>query len=294
MKGFFAMLAEAVRSFTRNNCFTRAAAISFYFLFSLIPIVLLITEALTLALGSQSGLADKVIAMAKDVMPFLSERMIADLKGASRASRTFGWVNAAILVLSAEIALSAMSDALFSVFGVKKSYGFFRRKVASALVLMVSAAAALLSVLMSAAALILKGIDLSLLNVDIGKYLLKWFMAGFVLDYVFPFVIVVGAVTAVYKFTAGSNLNLRHAFYGSLAFGALWEAAKHLFALYIAYSPSYRQSSLYGSLGAVMLLFGWIFSSTCLFLFTAAASKAAFDRSPARPRRRQQGNIGRA
>ena len=157
-----------------------------------------------------------------------------------------------------------------------------------------SAAPALFSVLMSAAALMLKGIDISLLNVDIGKYLLKWFMAGFVLDYVFPFVIVVGAVTAVYKFTAGNNLNLRHAFYGSLAFGALWEAAKHLFALYIAYSPSYRHSKLYGSLGAMMLLFGWIFSSTCLFLFIAAASKAAFDSGPARPSRRQQGNIGRA
>ncbi len=286
MRGFFAIIAEALGSFRRNDCFTRAAAISFYFLFSLIPIVLLIIEALTLALGSQGGLADRVIAMAKEVMPFLSERMIADLKGASKASRTFGWVNAAILVLSAEIALSATSDALFSVFGVKKSYGFFRRKVASAIVLMVSVAAALVSVLMSAAVRVIRGIDVSLLNVDIGKYFLDWFIAGFVLDYVFPFLMVVGAVTAVYKFTAGGNLNLRHAFYGSLAFTVLWEAAKRLFAVYITYSPSYRHSKVYGSLGAMMLLFGWIFSTTSLFLFTAAASKAAFDRGPARPRRR--------
>ena len=270
MAGSLRVFVNAIRIFSRNNCFDRAAVISYYAFLSLMPIMLLLTSALGLLLGARADILDNLIGMARTRLPYLSERMITDIKGLASASTTFGWVSLIVLLFTAEFVLKAMADALIDIFDVHERYGFFRRRVLNALIAFMAVFAALVSIIVTAAAGIVSRINVRVLGIDLAY----WLIESLTLKYILPFVIVVLTVTAVFQVFSGPNLRLRYAFYGSLIFAVLWETGKQCFALYIHYFPTYNR--FYGSLGTIMLLLIWIYFSASIFLFSASIARAAF------------------
>ncbi|MBI5344642.1 MAG: YihY/virulence factor BrkB family protein [Deltaproteobacteria bacterium] len=271
MKGLFSIIWSAIRIFRKSGSLDRAAAISFYFLFSLMPIMFFIAAALGVILGGRAGLLEKVAAMAKESFPYLSGRLSGDLKGLSSSWNAFGWVSLIILISSAELVLAALSDALIAIFDVRERFGFFRRKAVHFAVLLTAVAAALASAVVTAGVKIAQKIDVSVFGVDIAYYLIE----SLTLKYILPFSLVVLSVSAVYRISSGPNLNMRYSFYGSIVFSVLWEAAKNVFAWYIVFFPAYNR--FYGSLGAIMVLLAWIFLTANLFLFSAAVARAAYE-----------------
>lgn len=272
--------------FNRTNCFNRAAAISFFAFFSLIPLMLFITALLGFMLGKKAGLLEQVIEMTRASLPYLGTRIVNDLRGLSKEWMTFGWLSVISLLLSAELVLKAGSDALEAIFEIPAKYSFFRRKLINIGILLIAASAAFVSIIVTAAAkLVTTRLGLSIFGVDIAHILIQ----SFAVKYLLPFGIVVMSVALVYRITAGSNLNLRYAFYGSLFFSVLWETAKHLFAWYVSNFPSYNK--FYGSLGTFMVLLLWIFYSMAIFLFSASVARYSYTarRAGAPGRRKKKG-----
>lgn len=278
MKDLFSILFNGIRIFRKSGSLDRAAAISFYFLFSLMPIIFFIAYALGLIFGGHAGILEKVVAMAKVNFPYLTGKLSGDLNGLSYSWKAFGWVSLVILISSAELVLTALSEALLSIFDVRDRFGFFRRKVVNFIVLLIASAAALASAILTAGAKIVQKMDVSVFGVDVAYYLLE----SLTLKFVLPFALVVLSVAVVYRISSGPSLNIRYAFYGSLVFSVLWEVAKNVFAWYIVYFPTYNR--FYGSLGAIMILLVWIFLSANLFLFSAALACAAYEAKGGRRR----------
>lgn len=273
MRWFFSVLWAAMKIFSRSDSFTSAAAISFYALFSIIPLMFLVTAALGFIFGTHAGLLDKVVAMVRESLPYLSERIINDVRGLSSAWKAMGWIGAVTLVWSAEFVLEALAEALTRVFETEQKYGFFRRKVINLFVMFLGVAAALLDILTTALSIVLKKFKLKVFDIDLSYYLIQSLTFQFIL----PFLLVSAIVAVIYGILSGPNLNMRYAFYGSLIFSALWEVAKHVFAWYVQNFPSYNK--FYGSIGALMLLLIWIFYSACIFLFSASLARAAYQKA---------------
>lgn len=266
----YSIMREAVSLFNRNACFTSAAAISFYAFFSLIPIMLLVTAGLGFFLGSKEGLIDEVIAMVRQSLPYISDRIVNDLKGLSGQWRKFGWISIVVLIFSAEMVLEATASELSSVFGTERRFGFVRRKIINFGVLLLGIIAALASILMTAASVVLSKFHFTVLGIDIIYYLVQ----SFAFKIVLPFVMVTAMVAVVFRIFSGPNLNFRYALYGSVIFTTLWEVTKQVFTWYVANFQSYNK--FYASLGTLMLLLIWIFYSANIFLFAAATARAAF------------------
>lgn len=263
-------LWEAIKNFSNKDTMNRGAAISFYSLFSLIPLILLVTAALGYVLGSDVVVMDKAIAFVKDIVPNISDRIISDLKGLAAKWKTLGWVALITLILGVDEVLNSMAIALTEVFDTSETYGFFRKKVVNALVLLVAFIAALFSVLVTAFAEVVKVYKFKVFGIDLYYYLIQ----SFFLKYLLPLFLIVVAVAFVYRMFGGRNLSFRHAIFGSIFFTVLWETAKQLFTYYIANFPAYNR--FYASIGTVMLLMIWIFYTVCIFLFCAAFARAAF------------------
>ncbi|MFQ5441710.1 MAG: YihY/virulence factor BrkB family protein [Thermodesulfobacteriota bacterium] len=261
---------DSVRIFKENNCFNRAAAISFFAFFSLIPILFLIISALGFILGARGDILERVVNMAGTGLPYLSGGIIADLEGLVAAWKTFGWLSIVALVLSAELVLNAVADSLITIFDVHENYGFFRKRITNVAVVLLAVFSAFVSIIVTTAINIVERVDMTVLGFDLTHYIFE----GIAVKYVFPFVVVVAAVTVVYKIFSGPNLVFRYAFYGAVIFAFLWEAAKQFFALYLYYFPSYNR--FYGSLGTIMVLLIWMFFSAAIFLFSASVARAAF------------------
>lgn len=273
MKKAFGIVWDGVRIFSGNNGFTSAAAISFYAFFSIIPMMLIITASLGFVLGSHPGLLERVIGMVRQSLPYLGGMIIGDLRGLALEWRTFGWLGLFSLLWSADFVLGAMAEALCAIFGTVKMFGYVRQKLINLMALLLAVAAALLSVSVTAASIILRKYELVVFGADISYYLIQ----SLTFKYILPFLLVAAPVAIVYRVMSGPNLNFRYAFYGSLVFTTLWEIAKHLFAWYVSNFQSYNK--FYGSLGTIMVLLVWIFYSANILLFSAAVSKAAYDRN---------------
>lgn len=268
------VLKDGLGIFSRNGCFDHAAAISFYAFFSLIPLMVLITAALGFILGTHEGLLDRVIEIARKSLPYMTGRIINDLRGLATGWKAFGLAGLIFLLTSAEMVLDAMASSLSGIFGTEKRFGFFRRKVVNFFVLILAIFAALVSVSITAVSIILQEFEISFFGLEKVYYLLQSFAFRFVL----PFVLTVAVIAVVYRILAGANLNFRYAFYGSLIFSTLWEGAKHFFAWYVSTYPSYNK--FYGSLGALMVFLLWIFYSANIFLFSACLARAAYENRP--------------
>jgi len=266
----FIVLRDGLGIFSEKSCIQRAAAISFYAFFSLIPMMFLITLALGFIMGKKGDMLNEVIKTARITLPYLGGSVIEDLRGVVEHGRTFRWFSIAALIFSSELVLNAVADALSSIFEIGGRYGFFRKRIINVFVILLAVVAVFASILVTAGMGVIEGITLKVIGENASGYIVN----GLVLKYVFPFVLVVIAVTIVFKIFSGPDLNIRYAFYGSLIFSFLWEMAKQGFALYLRYFPTYNR--LYGSLGAIMILLLWMFFTAAIFLFSAAIARAAF------------------
>lgn len=270
IRKIYSIIRDSVSLFNRNACFTRAAAISFYAFFSLIPIMLLVTAALGFFLGTHEGLIDDVVAMVRQSLPYISERMVNDLKGLSIQWRKFGWISIIVLIFSAELVLEATASELSSVFDTGRRFGFVRRKIINLGVLLLGIIAALVSILMTAASVLLSNFHLRVFGIDIVYYLVQ----SLTFKILLPFLLVTAVVAVVFRLFSGPNLNVRYALYGSVIFTTMWEVTKQVFTWYVSNFQSYNK--FYASLGTLMLLLIWIFYSANIFLFSAAVARSAF------------------
>jgi len=266
----FIVLRDGVGIFSEKSCVQRAAAISFYAFFSLIPMMFLITLALGFFMGEKGEMLDEVIKTARITLPYLGESVIDDLRGVVAHGRTFRWFSIVALIFSSELVLNAIADALSAIFEIGGKHSFFRKRIINIVVILLAIGAVCVSIIVTAGMGLIEGLTLKVIGGNAAAYIIN----GLVLKYIFPFVLVVSAVTVVFKMFSGPDLNIRYAFYGSLIFSVIWELAKQGFALYLRYFPTYNL--LYGSLGAIMILLLWMFFTAAIFLFSAAIARAAF------------------
>ncbi len=264
---FFRIVARSVRLFFEYDCFNRGAGISFFAIFSLIPILFIITALLGFVLGTKAGLFEEVVRLAREGVPYLSDRMIEDLRGLVQNWKTLGWLGVFFLLWSAELVLSALSSSLYVIFDVGSRYGFFLKRLKGMMVILIAITGVLISIGITALVELIRGMEVGRL----GYYLER----SLTFKYFLPFLIVVLSVGLVYRTVAGRMLPFWCAFVGSFVFTLLWEVAKHLFAWYIGNFPGYNR--FYGSLGALLILLLWIFYSVCIFLFGAVFARASME-----------------
>ncbi len=219
----FIVLRDSAGIFSDKSCIQRAAAISFYAFFSLIPMMFLVTFALAFILGSRGEMLEEVIKTARISLPYLDGSVLEELKGVVEHGRTFGWVSIVALVFSAELVLNAVADALSAIFEIGGRYGFFRKRITNVFVILLAVFAVFISIIVTAAMGLVESATFNMPGLDMAGYVLEILA----LKYAFPFVLVVVSVTIVFKMFSGPELYLRYAFsavsyslfYGSLQSG---------------------------------------------------------------------------
>ena len=279
----FVILWDALKLFRNAKSFRSAAAISFYAFFSLIPLLIIIVSVLGFIIGKNAAVLDRVAIVVREVFPYASERIMAEIKGLPRMSRPFGWLGVLPLLYGSELILGAMADALTAIFETSHKYGFFRRKILNLFVLLISIMMAIVSIMMTALSRVL----ITFAPLGPALELPYVMLQSLAFKLIIPFTLVTTTVTVVYRMFSGPNLSLRYAIYGSLIFTALWESSKQLFAWYVSHFTFYGK--FYSSLGALMAFLIWIFYSANMLLLSAAIARCAYIHRGAHENRRSAG-----
>ena len=253
-------LSEAVTSFFRQGCPSLAAALAFFSLLSLFPLVFLLLYGVGF-LVSQNVIGEQfMLSFLKGFLPSLGERLAQELHRIS-SLESVRWIVLLSFFWFGGLVFYELDYALNVVFqSTQKRHPLISTAISIALLgstgllLFTSYVATQAIAFLTAYAPRIWGLDLVALAAH-----------DFHLTYSLPFALAFLTVSLLYRLVPRRRPRWRDAMAGALTFGLLWVAAKLLFVNYGDFAMVYAR--LYGSLLEVVLLLLWVYYSAGLFLF---------------------------
>ena len=253
-------LSEAITSFLRHGCPSLAAALAFFSLLSLFPLVFLLLYGVGF-LVSQNVIGEQfMLSFLKGFLPSLGERLAEELHRISSLD-SVRWIVLLSFFWFGGLVFYELDYALNVVFqSTQKRHPLISTAISIALLgstgllLFTSYVATQAIAFLTAYAPRLWGLDLVALAAH-----------DFHLTYTLPFALAFLTVSLLYRLVPRRRPRWRDAMAGALTFGLLWVAAKLLFINYGDFATVYAR--LYGSLLEVVLLLLWVYYSAGLLLF---------------------------
>jgi membrane protein len=269
IKKLYAAVRNLVLSYGRHDGALMAAAISFYGLLAIFPL-LLATVAVLSAVFPAAGVQSEVTSRLDLYAPGTGALVGGALTEALRARPQVGAVAVVTLLWSASGVFTVMSRALSRIFPVKRHRPF----IASRLLALAMAAAGLaffaMPYILTVAVHVGTRMEVNILGLkDLGAAP-RWRSAAAVGPFLISFVV----LTLVYWRLPDHRVprRVRHVLPGSLAAAAAFDVARRFFMWYIPNLAGYHL--VYGSLTAVVVLLLWLYLGSTILLLGAEVAAA--------------------
>ena len=232
-----------------------AAALSFYFLFALFPLLLFLVTLLGFFAESGAEMQVVLLAFLSRLLPASASLLVRETVNEImvNADRVQLWLGLASALWFASSGVVALSEALNAIYGVTESRPFWRVRL-----LAITMTVALVVLILTALVLMLYGGEIGTVvagHFDRGE-LFKTLWAIFQVPFVLAFVLL--AFALIYYFAP--DLYDQKWYWitpGSVTGVAMWLLVSYLFRLYLRQFNSYTLT--YGSLGAVIILMLWFY-----------------------------------
>ncbi|HEV2860615.1 MAG TPA: YihY/virulence factor BrkB family protein [Pyrinomonadaceae bacterium] len=239
----------------RSDLFTRAAALSYYFLLALFPLLIFLTAVLGYFAEAGTELRHNLLGYLGRVAPRSAATLISTTVDEISRNADGGKLSLGLLAALwfASNGMGAVAETLNAAYGVRESRPLWRTTLVS-----VGLTVALAVLIISALALVLYGGEIG--EAAAGRYDLgdAFTSVWSVIQWPIVLAFVLLAFGLIYYFAP----DLRHQKWywitpGSLAGVGLWLLVSCLFRVYLRYFDRY--SVTYGSLGAVIILLLWFY-----------------------------------
>ena len=258
------VVRDAGAKFYADGCPTLAAAVAFYALLSLIPVLFLLIAIFGYVVGSSQESVRAVLASFREFIPHLSDDITRNLESVVGNRGRISWLGLASLVIAAGLVFQATEFALDRVFAVDQRRSFFRSRMLSMALVVAMGIVLLFSFYVGVIFHALRA-DPNLL--PIGHGLIVALARGLRLQYLTSVALVLASFSAALRIFPHASVGWREAFIGGAVGTALWELARRFFLWYLANLAQF--SVVYGSLGALVAVMVWIYMSVTIFLFAA-------------------------
>lgn len=263
--GLFAILKESGQGWSRDNASLLAAALTYYTIFALAPL-LVIAVAVAGAAFNDADVRETVLAEVKSEFGEEAEGVVENIitdASKSDASRFATVVSAVLLLVGASSLFAHMQRALNMIWGLRPDpeAGVLniirKRALAFAMVLML----ALLLVLSFATSTIITAV---------GDRLFFWLPGiGTLLpqiNYLASLVILTLLFALLFKMLPDAHITWKDVILGAAVTTVLFMFGRFLIGLYLAYGSG---SSTYSVAGSFVLILLWVYYSSQIFLFGA-------------------------
>ena len=266
---FWRLLTGTVDGYIDDDAFSRGAAIAYFTLFSLAPVLLLVIAVAGLVFGQDAAQGAVVDQLSGLMGRETAEAMQAMIRSAS--DRMTGLVATGIGVVTILLAASGVFGEVQSALNaIWKAQS--RRSTMSRLL---RARLASFGLVITLGFVLMVSLALSAALTALGNFLKYTFPAAEVAvqvaDLAISFMLISGMFAIMYKVLPDTPIRWRDVAVGAFAATGLFEGGKYLIALYIGQS---NVASSFGAAGALIVLLLWIFYSTQIFLLGAEFTRA--------------------
>lgn len=272
-----ALLLAAARLFREDRASTLAAAMSFYAVLAIFPLLLLAVAVLGYVLGSSASAYDAIMSAVQGALPGSGEEIRRQVNKVIAYRTVAGSLALLGLVWSASAAFAVLSSSLRAVWRRPPPSRAWLARLRAVLAVLVAVLFMLLSVAFTSVARAMgeyRAFGVSLREIP--------FLVP-VLGLVVPLVTDLVVFGLIYRSVPNPRLPSR-SLLAAAGFAAIaWELAKIGFAWYVTRVAGFHQ--VYGSLGAIVILMLWIYYSALIVLFGAELARAhASSPPPGAPR----------
>jgi len=269
----WALLKRTANDYIADDCLSRGAAIAYYTIFSIAPVLVIVIAVAGLVFGADAArgaIADQLGGlMGKQSADALNSMVkSASNKGAGTIATIIGVVT---LLITATGVFTEMQSSLNAIWKAEPKGTTVGRLVRVRL--------ASLGLVMSLGFLLLVSLVVSAGLTALGTWL-KAFLPGTqivlqAVNFIISFLLIAVLFAAIYKVLPDKPLTWRDVAIGAVATAFLFTVGKFLISLYIGSS---QVASSYGAAGALMVILLWIYYSAQIFLLGAEFTKAFAER----------------
>lgn len=259
------LLRATASSWMEDNAMRLSAALAYYSIFSIAPLLVIAVSVAGLVLGDEAVRGYLDDQLSGYVGPLAAKSIQSMVQSASRPAE--GWLGAAIgfstLMVGASGVFGQLKDALNTIWEVKPVggstvWGFIRDRLLNFGMVLVIGFLLLTSLMLTTALAALSG----WVNVYIGiPAAAGIFTASFV-----SVSVVTVLFAFIFKVLPDARIEWRNVWVGAVATALLFELGKFGLSFYLGREST---ASSFGAAGSVVLLLLWVYYASCILLFGA-------------------------
>jgi membrane protein len=268
LSAIWRLLRDSVLSFIEDDALSRGAAISFYTVTSIGPVLFIVVAIGGLAFGQEAARGAVTGQLTGLIGKESADLVQAALRGASHTPEGIAAsvVGSITLLITASSVFLEMQSALNAIWRAEPRAitvsGLVRARILS------------LGLVAALGFLLMVSLVVSALLAGLGAWINERLAFGTLvlggLNVVVSYVLITILFAAIYKMLPDVHLAWRDVAVGAVLTALLFNIGKTLIALYLAHSAV---ASSYGAAGAVIILLLWIYYSAQIFLFGAELTK---------------------
>ncbi len=248
------VMHEMLNAFQRHNVFGLSASLSFYAMFALIPLVLLMFFLLSHLVFSSDYAIVKLAIITGNLVPQLSSTIMVEVYNASKQQAAWGAVGLFVLLWAVTPLAGAMRSAFYNIAALVETPSFVQRKIKDIVAII---GMLFLFFLFTFAGLLLEKV---IAFVGANSFLLQYgILATFI-----SLSLTTLLIAAFYFAFFPARLSLKHILIGALFTAILWLIMRPAFTLFLSVNQSY--GSVFGGMKNLFISITWLYFNFAVFL----------------------------
>jgi membrane protein len=273
-KKTFGLMRESAAEWSSDKAPRLGAALSYYTIFSLAPVLLLVVAVAGLVLGNDAA-QGRIVEQLSGLLGTSAAEAIQTMlqKASERGDGILATViGFATLIVGATGVLIELQDALNTVWKVipkpgRGIRGILRDRLLSFGIVLGFGFLLLVSLVLSAA--------VAVLGSWVGGLIPGWIVIGYILSYGISLGLVALVLAAIFKILPDAKIAWRDVWVGALVTSVMFHLGKLGISLYIGKAGV---ASTFGAAGSLAVLLVWVYYSSQIVLFGAEFTRVYADK----------------
>lgn len=246
------ILRETLNAFKSHNGLGLSASLSFYAMFALIPMALLVFFMLSHLIVSSDYALVKLAILTSNLVPKLSNRIMIEVYNLSSHQAVWGVFGLLALLWVITPLAAALRSAFYSISSLVEAPSFIKGKVKDVLAVL---GILCLFFLFTFAGLVVERVI---------SFLEPYLLYTSLMNSVASLFITTLLIAVFYRIFFPVRVDFRHILMGSLMTASLWLAMRPAFALILSVNESY--GSMFGGLKNMFISIGWLYYTFAVFM----------------------------
>jgi membrane protein len=246
------VLRETINAFQLHNGLGLSASLSFYAMFALIPMALLMFFMLSHLIISSDYAIVKLAILTSNLVPKLSSSIMVEVYNISQHKAVWGLFGMLALFWVVTPLAGALRSAFYTVASMVETPSFIRRKIKDVF--------AVLGILLMFFLFTFSGLVLE----KIVNFIEPTASHSSLIESVGSLFFTTLLISAFYHMFFPGRVAFRHILIGSIVTALMWLAMRPAFGLFLSLNQSY--GTIFGSMKNMFISIGWLYYTFAVFL----------------------------